>query len=69
MRLSGIYFLSAHVPVWLRIGPLSAFLILTMNIWGYSEDGIEELALANPSAIQALRSLISKLEQSAARDE
>jgi len=40
-----------------------------MNIWGFSEEGIEELALTNPTAIQALRSLISKMEQSAARDE
>ena len=40
-----------------------------MNIWGYSEEGVDELALANPEALQALRSLLSKLEKSAARDE
>ena len=40
-----------------------------MNIWGYSEETLEELAVADAVVIQRLESLIAKLEQAAERDE
>ena len=66
---SGFHFFSPRAGESFRIGLTHAFSLFNMNIWGYSEEGVDELALANPEALQALRSLLSKLEKSAARDE
>lgn len=57
-----------------RCGKIGAFgapnagVQFVMNIWGYSEESLVDLAVANPSALQQLHSLLLKMEQSASRD-
>ena len=40
-----------------------------MNIWGYSEEVLEEVVVADAVVIQRLESLLMKMERAAERDE
>ena len=40
-----------------------------MNIWGYSEEALEEVVVADAVVIQRLESLLAKMERAAERDE
>ena len=51
------------------VGASAAGAVGSMNIWGYSEQALEEVAVADAVVIQRFESLIVKLVQAAERDE